>query len=142
MALNWNQGVGKAVIQPVGNLALGTGIAEGTSSAVATGFASLAAGDGAVATLAGTTLIPGVGEVVIVGAVTVGGTILIDKGVSWVWDHGGSQVASEAWHGIEGGATGAWHGIEHGASWVANEAKPVIDTGENIANAIAPWNWG
>ncbi len=91
MVLNRNEGVGKAVVEPVGNLVAGTVITETVGSSVAGGVASaagsLALGDGTIAALASMAIVPGVGEVVAVGIVAVGGTILVDKAASEIWDH-------------------------------------------------------
>ncbi len=83
MILNRNEGMGKSVVEPLGNLAVGTAITEGTTAALG----AAAAGDGAIAALAGTLCVPGVGEVVIVGAAAVLGTYAVDKGAEWVWEH-------------------------------------------------------
>jgi uncharacterized protein YukE len=117
-----NEGVGKAVVEPLGNLAISTGLAEGTSAlvapAIASGAATLAAGDGALAAIAGTAFVPGVGEVVIVGAVVVIGTYAIDKGIQYVWDHRAAighalQTAGTATvHGLETAGTATVHGLE------------------------------
>ena len=112
---NRNEGVGKAVVQPLGNLAVSTTIAEGTSSVVAPviadGAASLAVGDGALAALAGTAFVPGVGEVVIVGAVAVLGTYAVDKGAQWVWAH-----RAQIGHALETAGTATVHGLETAGS--------------------------
>jgi uncharacterized protein YukE len=111
MYQNRNEGVGKAVVEPLGNLAVSTALTEGTSAvvapAIAEGAATLAAGDGALAALAGTAFVPGVGEVVIVGAVAVLGTYAIDKGAEWVWDH-----RAEIGHALETAGTATVHGLE------------------------------
>ncbi len=134
MIMNWHKGVGEAVVTPVGNLAVGTAITETTAPLIASGVttaaASLAAGDGAIAALAGTALVPGVGEVVAVGVVAVAGTWAVDKGVSWVWDHGGSHVAGEA-----------WDGIKDAGSWVSHESAPAVKTAKHVIHDLEPWHW-
>ena len=117
-----NEGIGKAVVEPLGNLAISTGIAEGTSAvvapAIASGAATLAAGDGALAAIAGTAFVPGVGEVVIVGAAAVVGTYLADKGIQYLWDHRAAighalQTAGTATvNGLETAGTATVHGLE------------------------------
>lgn len=54
----------------------------------------------------------------------------LDKGVSWVWSHGGAHVASEP-----------WHGIEHGADWAWHEGGSLVHTGEHVVHDLEPWNW-
>lgn len=78
MYLHRKDGIGAGVVKPVGNLMAGTALAEGTSSVLA----GVATGDGMIAAVGGSALIPGVGEVVITGAVVVGGVMLIDWSAS------------------------------------------------------------
>ncbi len=136
MIENRNKGIGEAVITPVGNLAVGTAITETTAPLIASGVttatASLAAGDGVIAALAGTAIVPGVGEVVAVGVVAVVGTWAVDKGVSWVWDHRAGVV-----HGLDD----AWHGVEDAGSWVSHESAPVVKTAKHVVHDLEPWNW-
>jgi hypothetical protein len=130
---NRNEGIGKSVVEPLGNLAVSTGLTEGTSAvvapAIAEGAATLAAGDGALAALAGTAFVPGVGEVVIVGAVAVLGTYAIDKGTEWVWDH-----RAEIGHALETAGTATVHGLDRAGSTVAHGVSHAVHDAE-------PWNW-
>jgi uncharacterized protein YukE len=130
---NRDEGVGKSVVEPLGNLAVSTGIAEGTSAvvapAIAEGAASLAVGDGAIAALAGTAFVPGVGEVVIVGAVAVLGTYAVDKGVQYLWDH-----RAAIGHGLEDAGTATVHGLEDAGSTIAHTTSTVVHDAE-------PWHW-
>jgi hypothetical protein len=130
MIMNRGDGVGPAVIEPVGNLVTGTVITEVSAPAVAAGITSLTADGGMLAALGTTAIVPGVGEFVIVGALAVGGTYAIDKGVSWVWDHGGEHVASVA-----------WHGIEKGADWAYHEGGDLVHDAGTVVHDIEPWNW-
>jgi hypothetical protein len=130
MIMDRNDGVGKAVVEPVGNLVAGTVITEASAPVVAAGITSLTAEGGALAALGTTAVIPGVGEVVIVGALAVGGTYLLDKGVTWVWDNGGAHVASEAWHGIEGGA-----------DWTYHEGGQLVHSAGTVVHDLEPWHW-
>jgi uncharacterized protein YukE len=151
VGLNWHEEGAQSLVAPAGNLVAGTVITHYAAPIVARGaFAAtdLAASgaeflgaDGLATTLAGSALIPGVGEAVIVGGVVVVGTYYLDKGATWVWNHGGAQVASEAWHGVEQGASGAWHGIEHGADWAWHEGGSLVHTGEHVVHDLEPWNW-
>lgn len=151
VGLNWKDQGARSLVAPAGNLAAATIIthyAAPTAARLAYGATDLAASgaeflgaDGLATTLAGSALIPGVGEAVVVGGVVVVGTYYLDKGVVWVWDHGGAHVASEAWHGIEQGASGAWHGIEHGADWAWHEGGSLVQTGEHVVHDLEPWNW-
>jgi hypothetical protein len=150
-----NEGVGKAVVEPLGNLAVSTALAEGTSSVaapmIAEGAASLAMGDGALAALAGTAVIPGVGEVVIVGTVAVVGTILIDKGAEYVWAHRAAighalQTAGTATvHGLETAGTATVHGLETaGTSTVhglESAGSTVAHTASHVVHDVEPWHW-
>jgi uncharacterized protein YukE len=161
-----NEGVGKAVVEPLGNLAISTGIAEGTSAvvapAIASGAATLAAGDGALAAIAGTAFVPGVGEVVIVGAAVVVGTYLADKGIEYVWDHRAAighalQTAGTATvHGLETAGTATVHGLEtagvataHGLETAGSATvhglesagSTVVHTTSHVVHDIEPWNW-
>jgi uncharacterized protein YukE len=128
-----NEGVGKSVVEPLGNLAVSTGLAEGTSAvvapAIAEGAATLAAGDGALAVVAGTAFVPGVGEVVIVGAVAVLGTYAVDKGVQYLWDH-----RAAIGHGLETAGTATVHGLEDAGSTIAHTTSTVVHDAE-------PWHW-
>jgi hypothetical protein len=133
VALNWKDEGPDALVAPVGNLIIGTTIVHFAAPAAAdaalgaTDLAATAATglgmDGLATALAGSALIPGVGEAVAVGTVAVVGTILVDKGVTYVWDHGGEKVADEA-----------ANGIASGASWTYHEAKHVV-------HDLEPWNW-
>jgi hypothetical protein len=150
-----NEGVGKAVVEPLGNLAVSTALAEGTSSVaapmIAEGAASLAMGDGALAALAGTAFVPGVGEVVIVGAVAVLGTYAVDKGVEYLWDHRAAighalQTAGTATvHGLETAGTATLHGLEDAGSatvhGLESAGSTVAHTTSHVVHDIEPWNW-
>jgi hypothetical protein len=150
-----NEGVGKAVVEPLGNLAVSTGIAEGTSAvvapAIAEGAATLAAGDGALAVVAGTAFVPGVGEVVIVGAVAVLGTYAVDKGVQYLWDHRaaigqGLETAGTATvHGLETAGTATVHGLETAGSATVHgletAGSTIAHTTSTVVHDAEPWNW-
>lgn len=150
-----NEGVGKAVVEPLGNLAVSTALAEGISSVaapmIAEGAASLAMGDGALAALAGTAFVPGVGEVVIVGAVAVLGTYAVDKGVEYLWDHRAAighalQTAGTATvHGIETAGSATVHGIETAGSatvhGIESAGSTVAHTTSHVVHDVEPWNW-
>jgi hypothetical protein len=140
-----NEGIGKAVVEPLGNLAISTGIAEGTSAvvapAIASGAATLAAGDGALAAIAGTAFVPGVGEVVIVGAAAVVGTYLADKGIQYLWDH-----RAAIGHALQTAGTATVHGLETAGSATVNglesAGSTVVHTTSHVVHDIEPWNWG
>jgi hypothetical protein len=147
MFMNRNDGVGKAVIEPLGNLAVGTTITEGASSVIAPVITStaegLAAGDGLAATLAGTAVIPGVGEVVIVGAVAVVGTYAVDKGVTYLWDH---RAGIE--HGLDTAgnyALGKLDSLKNGVvsvgSGALNAVEHPVSTAQHVAHDLEPWHW-
>ena len=150
-----NEGIGKAVVEPLGNLAISTGIAEGTSAvvapAIASGAATLAAGDGALAAIAGTAFVPGVGEVVIVGAAAVVGTYLADKGIQYLWDHRAAighalQTAGTATvHGLETAGTATVNGLETAGSatvhGLESAGSTVVHTTSHVVHDIEPWNW-
>lgn len=106
MYMNRNKGIGDEFVQPIGNLALGTGLAEGTSSVIA----SVGVSDGLLTAVGGSALIPGVGEVVITGAVVVGGVMAVDWAGHAIWDHRAAIV----------------HGVEHAADWTYNEGKSLV----------------
>lgn len=151
VGLNWHDEGAKSLVAPAGNLVAGTLIthyaapvaaraAFGATDAAATG-AEIIGADGLAETLAASAFIPGVGEAVIVGGVVVGGTYLLDKGVTWVWDHGGAHVASEAWHGVEHGASAAWGGVEQGAGWAYHEGGSLVHTAGHVVHDLEPWHW-
>lgn len=126
MFMHRNDGIGAAVIQPVGNLAVGTGIAEVTSSAIAPVVSS----DAVITAVGGSALIPGVGEVVITGAVVVGGVMAVDWGATEIWNHRAA---------IAHGVVDAWHGVEHGADWAYNEGKSVVHGAEHLLDDLDPF---
>ena len=147
MILNRNEGVGKAVVEPVGNLVAGTVITETVGSSVAGGVASaassLALGDGTIAALAGTAIVPGVGEVVAVGIVAVGGTILVDKAASEIWDH-----RAAIGHGLE--TAGDWvydqgksavDTAKGAGSWALHEGGSLVHDGSSLLHDAEPWHW-
>ncbi|HEY2771969.1 MAG TPA: hypothetical protein VGI87_15445 [Solirubrobacteraceae bacterium] len=166
MYQNRDEGVGKAVVEPLGNLAVSTALTEGSSAvvapAIAEGAATLAAGDGALAALAGTAFVPGVGEVVIVGAIAVGGTYLVDKGAEWVWDHRAAighalaTAGTATVHGLETAGTATVHGLEtagtatvHGLESAGSATVHGLESaGSTVAHGVStavhdaePWNW-
>jgi hypothetical protein len=163
---NRNEGIGKSVVEPLGNLAVSTGIAEGTSAvvapAIAEGAATLAMGDGALAAIAGTAFVPGVGEVVIVGAVAVLGTYAVDKGVEYLWDHraaighalqtagtatvhGLETAGSATVHGLETAGVATAHGLETAGSatvhGLESAGSTVVHTTSHVIHDAEPWNW-
>ena len=79
--------------------------------------------------VAGTAFVPGVGEVVIVGAVAVLGTYAVDKGVEYLWDH-----RAAIGHGLEVAGTATVHGLETAGSTIAHTASSVVHDAE-------PWHW-
>lgn len=140
IGMNIKDGEGvKGVVEPVGNLVIATEITEATGGVIA-GFVQGAAGSLALEGAAAA-LVPGVGEVVLVGAVAVVGTYLADKGIQWVWKHGGSKLAGEAWDETKDLTGGAVSGIKDGASWVSHQAAPVVHTAKTVIHDAEPWHW-
>ncbi len=145
MYMNRNKGLGTGVVEPLGNLALGTATTEVAAPMVATGVetvaGSLAAGDGLVAALAGSAAIPGVGEVVIVGAVTVGVVYGADKLGEYVWEH--RQAIGHFFEGVGQGAVNDFHSAVNWADntyhAIANSAP--VRTAEHVVHDLEPWNW-
>ena len=145
MYMNRDKGVSKAVVQPLGNLAVGTATTEIAAPVVSTGVeavaGSLAAGDGVIATLAGTAAIPGVGEVVITGAVVVGVVYGVDKLGTYIWDN-----RKAIGHAFETFGQGAWHDTQAVGNWVGNTYNSItnsapVHTVEHVVHDIEPWNW-
>lgn len=144
MYMNRDRGVGSAVIEPLGNLALGTAVTEVSGSVVAGGIAAAADGTGTLATVLGAaTFVPGVGEAVIVGGIAVG----VVAGADWIYEHPG-----EALHGIEdaGKALGDFgeavgrtvaHDAEAVAGTVAHGAEGAWHTATHVVHDLEPWNW-
>ena len=145
MYMNRDKGMGSAVVEPLANLAIGTTTTELAAPVVATGVetvaGSLAAGDGVIATLAGTAAIPGVGEVVIVGAVSVGVVYGADKLGEYVWEH--RQAIG---HFFEGVGQGAVNDVKGAVNWVGNTYDSIansapVHTAEHVVHDLEPWNW-
>jgi hypothetical protein len=141
MYMNRNNGLGSEVVEPLGNLALGTGITDAVAPAVASGVATLTGEGGMLAALGTTAVIPGVGEAVITGVVVVGSVVAIDYGVTQAWDHRAAIV-----HGLDD----AWHGVEDAGTWVWNNSLPgelvnhggtIVHDAGHVIHDLEPWHW-
>lgn len=123
----------EAVGAPMGNLAVGTVAAEGLASLMPEAIAGMA--------------IPGVGEVILVGAGAVAITYGVDKGVTYLWDH---RQAIE--HGVATAANWAYNNLPvlgpltldqgvHLASGAFHEGEHLASDAAHLASDAMPWNW-
>jgi hypothetical protein len=133
----------KAVGEPIVNLATGTLVAEGYTSGIAA--VTAAATGGEAVTVLGSTLIPGVGEVILVGLATAGTVYVLDKAATYVFDHP-TQVAHDITSSPALVAGPVLLPAEAAAllfenrSGIIHDVTHPVSTIEHFAHDIEPWH--
>jgi len=104
-----------STVRPVGTLVAATAGAEAAAPAAAWAGTGLAA---ALPEVGAASLIPGVGEVVITGALACAAGYAADKADIWVWDHRAAI-----------------------GQYVAQTAVTDYHIAKHVVHDLEPWNW-